>query len=57
MECIEDYDCTIIYHPRKANVDALSRKSLNSNNGGRIALLRKLRGFKAVLNARIVGNC
>ena len=29
MELIKDYDCTIEYHPRKANVvaDALSRKA------------------------------
>ena len=32
MELLKDYDCTILYHPRKANVvvDALSRKSMGS---------------------------
>nr|XP_009799645.1 PREDICTED: uncharacterized protein LOC104245691 [Nicotiana sylvestris] len=30
MELLKDYDCSILYHPRKANVvaDALSRKSM-----------------------------
>ena len=32
MELVKDYDCSILYHPGKANVvaDALSRKSLGS---------------------------
>ncbi|KAJ7961989.1 Retrotransposon protein, putative, Ty3-gypsy subclass [Quillaja saponaria] len=32
IELLEDYDCSISYHPRKANVvaDALSRKSMGS---------------------------
>ncbi len=32
MELLKDYDCTIQYHPRNANVvaDALSRKSSGS---------------------------
>ncbi len=32
IELLKDYDCTIHYHPRKANVvaDALSRKSSGS---------------------------
>nr|XP_009799734.1 PREDICTED: uncharacterized protein LOC104245771 [Nicotiana sylvestris] len=32
MELLKDYDCSISYHPRKANVvaDALSRKSIGS---------------------------
>jgi len=32
MELINDYDCSILYHPGKANVvaDALSRKSMGS---------------------------
>ena len=32
MELLKDYDYTIFYHPRKANmvVDALSRKSMGS---------------------------
>ena len=32
MELLKDYDCSILYHPSKANVvtDALSRKSAGS---------------------------
>ena len=31
MELVKDYNCTILYHPGKANVaDALSRKSMGS---------------------------
>ena len=32
MELLKDYDCSILYHPGKANVvaDALSRKSAGS---------------------------
>ena len=32
MELLKDYDCTILYHPSKANVvvDTLSRKSMGS---------------------------
>ena len=32
MELLKDYDCSILYHPGKANVvaDALSRKSVGS---------------------------
>ena len=32
LELLKDYDCTILYHPGKANVvaDALSRKSMRS---------------------------
>ena len=32
MELLKDYDCSILYHPGKANVvvDALSRKSVDS---------------------------
>ena len=32
VELLKDYDCQILYHPRKANVvaDALSRKSIES---------------------------
>ena len=32
LELLKDYDCTILYHPGKANVvaDALSRKSMGS---------------------------
>ncbi|CAN1163985.1 hypothetical protein LINPERHAP2_LOCUS25315 [Linum perenne] len=41
VELLKDYDCTIEYHPEKANVvtDALSRKGKSSELG----LLRKLR--------------
>ena len=32
MELLKNYDCQILYHPRKANIvaDALSRKSMGS---------------------------
>ena len=32
IKLLKDYDCQILYHPRKANVmaDALSRKSMGS---------------------------
>ena len=32
IELLKDYDCQILYHPRKANavIDALSRKSMRS---------------------------
>lgn len=55
MELIKDYDCTIAYHPRKANVvtGKLRRKSPSKGN---LALLRELREYKATLNARSVGN-
>ncbi|KAA0067805.1 Retrotransposable element Tf2 [Cucumis melo var. makuwa] len=54
LELIKDYDCTIEYHPCKANVvaDALSRKSRLPKSalcGIRVALLNELRGSKAVV--------
>ncbi|KAL0546145.1 hypothetical protein IC582_016051 [Cucumis melo] len=56
LELIKDYDCTIEYHPGKANVvaDELSRKSRLSKSalcGIRASLLSELRGFKAVMTA------
>ena len=41
LELLKDYDCTILYHPGKANVvaDALSRKSMGSL--GHISLERR----------------
>ena len=47
MELLKDYDCSILYHPGKANVvvDALSRKSSGSLahiNTERRALVREL---------------
>jgi hypothetical protein len=40
MEPLKDYDCTIQYHPGKANIvtDALSRKS-----SGNLAYIQKVR--------------
>ena len=45
---VKDYDCTIKYHPRRANVvaDALSRKSKSSTsslNVVKVALLKEFR--------------
>ena len=50
MELIKDYNCTIDYHPSKANVvvDALSRKptvSLTLIRAVQIPLMLKLRGL------------
>jgi len=56
LELIKDYDCTIEYHPRKANVmvDALSRKSrggTSSLNAIRVTLLKEFRSNAASLKA------
>ncbi|KAA0052217.1 hypothetical protein E6C27_scaffold207G00280 [Cucumis melo var. makuwa] len=61
LELIKDYDCTIEYHPSKANVvaDALSRKSRLPKSalcGIRASLLSELRGFKAVMTAESSGS-
>lgn len=58
MELIKDYDCTITYHLGKVNVvaDALSRKSSNRESKGRLALLRELKGCKAILNLGSIEN-
>ena len=58
---IKDYDCTIEYHPSKANivVDALSRKSSLPKSalcGIRVSLLSDLRSSKAVLTAKNSGS-
>ena len=54
VELIKDYDCTIEYHPRKANVvaDALSRKptaTLASIKAVQLPLLLEFRGLNAEL--------
>ena len=60
MELIKDYDCTIDYHPDKANVvaDALSRKptaSLASIRAVQIPLMLELRGLDAGLEVDASG--
>ncbi|TYJ98703.1 reverse transcriptase [Cucumis melo var. makuwa] len=60
LELIKHYDCTIEYHPGKANVvaDALSRKSRLPKSalyGIRVALLNELRGSKAVVTTEDSG--
>ena len=44
MELIKDYDCTIDYHPRKANkvADALSRKAIERSVGMTCQAVRSL---------------
>ena len=61
LELIKDYDCTIMYHPGKANVVAyaLSRKSRlpkGSFCGIRVALLSELRSSKAVVTVEDSGS-
>ena len=56
LELIKDYDCTIEYHPRKANVvaDALSRRlesSLSHMRSGYLPLLMDLRVLGVILEA------
>ena len=51
MELIKDYDCTIHYHPGKANVvaDALSRKA-----SGRLSCIRCAR-VAHIMELRLMG--
>ncbi|KAA0042309.1 reverse transcriptase [Cucumis melo var. makuwa] len=61
LDLIKDYDCTIEYHPGKANVvaDALSRKSRLPKSalcGIRVVLLNELRGSKAVVTTEDSGS-
>ena len=57
---IKDYDCTIEYHPRKANVvaDALSKRpesSLSHMRSGYLPLLVDLRASGVILEAKDSG--
>ncbi|KAL0534029.1 hypothetical protein IC582_028306 [Cucumis melo] len=61
LELIKDYDCTIDYHPGKANVvaDALSRKSSHSNitlNSIGSSLLRELKMDEAAVSVGKLGS-
>ena len=56
LELIKDYDCTIEYHPGKANVvvDALSRRpesSLSHMRSGYLPLLVDLRALGVIVEA------
>ena len=60
LELIKDYDCTIEYHPRKANVvaDALSRRpesSLSHMRSGYLPLLVDLRALGVILEVEDSG--
>ena len=50
VELIKDYECTIEYHPGKANVlaDALSRKSMSSISHLKAVYLPKLVEFRSL---------
>ena len=55
LELIKDYDCTIEYHPRKANIvaDALSRRpksSLSHIRSGYLPLLVEMRALGVMLD-------
>ena len=58
MEVIKDYECTIAYHPRKANevAGALRRMNSNKESKGSIALLKELKACTTIFNARLVEN-
>ena len=60
LELIKDYDCTIEYHPEKANVvaDALSRRperSLSHMRSGYLPLLVDLRALGVILEVEDLG--
>ena len=64
MELLKDYDCTIEYHPGKANVvaDALSRKTVEYSAGivcydmGNLVALRKMNVVLDVERDHLLAN-
>lgn len=58
MELVKDYDCTIAYHPGKANVvaDTLSRKNLSKKNREKISLLQELKTQRVDLTLGTMRN-
>ena len=58
FELIKDYDCTIDYHPGKANivVDALSRKSRSSQSSLNVVRTTLFTEFRSCATALLVSE-